>query len=312
MRLILFALFTLVASPAFADLSTLMASLTRPTIADVERETTDETAPLPQWMPPSAVQSPFMSQLNAVADMIAELEWAYPGAVYMPLGRDIVLVGDAIDAFYRAHGQPGRIIRLNASGRSLDVGSVLIARWIESSGVDIKNLANSRGYIPFDGSNYGPSSQSTTILSAVYEKYVHLGGNASDLVDKFAFFNTARGNGAAQVNPGLDRESILKEERQLLATKRVSIPRQTFASSRPLRGQSEWHSNFLRIQTMPDGSVIAPSPEPNPEQTRAYILAEMRAIMKATAAPEFLELVRDRARKLGYEFPIAPSCQDLL
>lgn len=305
MRLILLALSIVTAAqPARADLSTLMARPTRPTIADIE--------PVTEESIPPAGRTTFVSTLPRVAKLIAELEWAYPGAVYMPLGRDVVLIGDAIDAFYRAHGQPGRVARLNASGQSLHVPPDLIARWVESSGVDIGNLADSPGYVVFDGSSYKESSQSVKILSAVYAEYGRRGGRPSDLTDKFSFFNLfSTGRGANQVSPELNRESFLDHVRERLTLFPESIPLRTFASSTLLRGASEWHSNFLLLQEMPDGSVIAPAPPPpNDHQFRALILGEMRTIINTVSSADFLSRVQAHARYLGYVFPIgADDCQ---
>ena len=301
----------LLASPlASADIENLLNSPTRPTIADIKREMKGQEISLDRTEDYQRLDD----ILSATAHLIAELEWAYPGAIYMPLGRDVVLIGDVVDAFYHAYGQPERVKRLNASGQSLRKQSgEMIARFVQSSGVDIKNLTKGPSYIFFDGSNYSlpDKSQSTLILSSVYDAYLRQGGQAKDLVDKFAFFNLASMESGIKVMPGLDREKFLQDQRTYLENNPRAIPNKTFAAYKQAYGVSEWHANFNPLKEMPDGSVIAPAPEPHPLDMRKNILQTMQKIMTAVAQPKFLEEVSRRAKLLGYEFPIRACDQSL-
>ncbi len=293
---------------ASAGLKKLLDSPTRPTIADVEREMSPKNFPQVLLSTPNLKVS--YVRFNAIDKLIAELEWAYPGAIYMPLGRDVVILGDIIDAFYRSQGQPGRVIRLNASGPSLNVSEEMIARFVQSSGVDIKNLKKSPGYIIFDGSSYNlpNQSQSTKILNAVYKEYVRQGGKEKDLLTKFAFFNLfSQAFASVTVEPNLDRKKFLREQLNHLKNNSfVEIPNKTFAASESSYAASEWHLSFGLLQEMPDGTVAAalhPS-DLMPLQWRQQILKEVLFIMTVVETPTFRKKVRQRAKELGYDFKI--------
>ena len=314
LKIIAFFAILLISQLALADINDLLNSRSRPTIADVESKMTEAELQQPITEQFSGVRQ---EQVPLIANLIAELEWAYPGAIYMPLGRDVVLIGDFVDAFYRSQGQPGRVIRLNASGQSLRIDDSMIARFVQSSGVDIKNLANGPSYIVFDVSGYGlpRGSQSTKILHAVYNEYVRLGGKAKDLVRKFAFVNlTASHGGGLAINPGVDREAFFLEHVKHLEVNPMSIPQRSFTGSQHLRGQSEWHTNFGLLTEMPDKSVIAPVPaEPNALEVRKKILQEQRLTLLTVRQPWFIEQVQKRAKELGYEFKLKKqSCDQAL
>ena len=296
---------------AFGSFADLLNSRTRPTMAEVEREV--------------ALQSHFPAIVNLnvvtyltseshyrlIAQAIAELEWVFPDAIFMPLGRDVVAIGDVMDAFYHAHGQYGRVKRLDASGQSLRNSGHLIVRFIESSGVDLNNLRAGPTYVFFDASSYGFGSQSTTILRAVYDEYRARGGDATDLPSKFAFVNLVHGTKKGWViGPYLDRNVHLRSQRADVSYRNFGIPKSSFGLSETPYGSSEWHSNFLPLKIMPDGSVEAPAPIESSDGIlvkRQGILSEMVNMMTAVREPFFLEAIQARARGLGYEFPIIPS-----
>lgn len=286
---------------ATASAKSLLEQRTRPTVEDVEKH-----YPFSQYPQNPFGENSFLFDydLRAVARYIAELEWAYPGAIYMPLGRDLVLAGDVIDAFYRAHGQPGRVKRLNASGPSLAVSKESIMAFIESSGVDFSD-PDSPMHVIVDRSAYclPACSQSTKILNAIIKVYAKRGGDPADLADKIAFFNDGR-TAASGVVPGrnFDREAFLRERRAEFA--RGEVPSLTFAASKSLYRNSEWHGSFGLLRRMKDGTVRASVPHVNYLGTRIEILFQIRAAMEKVSTPEFLKMVQKEARDLGYEFPI--------
>lgn len=282
----------------FANEEDLLNRSLRPSIADVEQILKPENNIL------SNVHS-IGYEASKIARMIAELEWAYPGAIYMPLGRDVVAIGDYIDAFYRSQGQPGRVIRLNASGPSLEVEPNLIARFIQSSGVDIKNLKNGPSFVFFDVSNYTlpRASQSTKILSAVYNEYVLQGGKATDIFRKFTFFNIYRGaEGATAVDPGLHLEEFFFKLYRYLEEHPTSIPDKHLVASEMDYNTSEWHRSFGRLQERPDGSVFADPGALSVLFRREEILSQMKVMIQEVRNPLFLAAILKRAQELGYHF----------
>lgn len=294
----------------FADYQTLVHSLHRPTMADIDREMPEKK------LSNSPTFDTHTKLLNVTARLIAELEWAYPGAIYMPLGRDVVLTGDIIDAFYRSQGQPNRVIRLNASGQSLNVSDDMIARFVETSiGKKIKNLTKGPSYIFFDASNYSlpRNSQSTTILTAVYSKYVQQGGKAEDLLTQFAFFNLSKSRSSAvPVYANINKEEILLQQKQYLKENPTTIPNRVFTASEGARGSSEWHDSFGGLTEMVDGSVIAPIGQAYELERREAALNIMLAIRAGVKKPEFIKLVQDRAYELGYQFEVKQNCDEAL
>lgn len=289
-----------------ASVEDLLNMPTRPLMADVERE----------LKKPNSIQADRASLhyvKYAAAEIIAELEWAYPGAIYMPLGRDTVGLGDIIDAFYRSQGQPGRVIRLDASGPSLEVDQSLIVEFIQSSGVDIKNLAKGPSYVFFDASNYflPDRSQSTKILSAVYAEYVRQGGKAEDILEKFAFFNISSSEPHIAVKPGLNRQDLLSKQYKYLQENPGRIPEVTFTSSIYSCVQSEWHPSFGPLIRHSDGSVRAEVPSPHSLSVRWGVLRQMAGIIEAVREESFLHHLRNHAKSLGYEFKLQ-NCDSAL
>lgn len=304
LKLVLSFAVLLFASEVFAYSGTLLKRPDRPTIADLEREFPLAQFPENPFCPRSR---DYLYTEEALALYIAELEWAYPGAIYMPLGRDIVILGDALDAFYHMHGYPGRVIRLNASGQSLRGQEHLIYRWVQSSGVDFEKIKDSPGYVITDYSNYylPHGSQSTLILTEVYNGYERAGGKREDLLTKFVFYNSHFSVSGSSVAAGGDREAFLEERRAEL--RQGLIPQKTFSATQQMRRDGEWHSNFLPLTEQEDGSVTAAPGALQSAVHRVKILCQMRQFIHMASRPRFLELVKKHARKLGYEFSFEPN-----
>lgn len=281
---------------SFASVEDLLDQQMRPSIADVEKNMSKDFGNH-VFLPNVDYNSTF------VAIMIAELEWAYPGAIYMPLGRDTVFVGDYIDAFYRSQGQPGRVIRLNASTASLNVEESLIVRFIQSSGVDIKNLKTGPSFVFFDGSRLTPNSQSIKILRSVYSEYVRQGGKAEDILTKFAFFNTYKHTmGSVVVAPKVSREMFFQEQITYLQENPNAMPTKFFAASNGPGQTSLWHDSFGALLEHADGSVSAPAGGLESVPKRREALTAMQAMIHEVRSLRFLAAIRNRAKELGYEF----------
>lgn len=308
-------LLAILVSPfAFASMQDLINQhATRPTMSQVAEELKNDKSI-------SARPDLIFQSFDNVAKFIAEIEWAYPGAIYMPLGRDVAVLGDMLDAFYLSQGQKGRVMRLNASGPSLQVSDQFIVSFVKSSGVDIKNLLSGPSYVVFDvtGYNLPKGSQCTRILHAIYNEYVNQGGNAKDILKKFAFFNTYPNQDSLKVNPGVDREAYFQEQSAYLERHPMSIPQRPFSSSVYVKSTAdffnyvgEWHLSFGVLQGRPDGSVTALPKGFHSEEIRTQTLSAMIAMFDVVRSEAFLKKIQSRAKELGYEFKFK-NCDSVL
>jgi len=303
MRLIVVTCILIVTQFLFADdtVQKLVNLPHRPTVAEIQKA-------FAAGMPP---ENPFHGQHNAatqnfegaLADIIAEFELAFPGATYAPVGRDVVMIGDMMDAFYTSIGLPGRIKRINASGRTLEPATdAEVLALLKGSGLDLENIERSPGFILFDDSWYRSTSQMTRLIRIGYDAYKQSGKNPQSIIEKFNAIN-AYEDGGMPIKTD-NRESMVKAMSEDAA--KYGYPLKIFALSKnPENGiflyNTEWHDRFLNIEMRPDGIAVARLPEPNRPEMREQVLFELYEIMKRVATPEFRALVEKKAESKGYK-----------
>lgn len=127
--------------------------------------------------------SAFQSDFSKV---VAQLEYAFPGAVFLGLGRDSAILVDALDAFYSHLGQAGRSKLIEASGNSFsqNPSDETIVKFLANYGLDLDKLEQSRPIVIFDGTRYNTNSQSRVIMAAIYRVAASKGIDPKKLVKK--------------------------------------------------------------------------------------------------------------------------------
>jgi hypothetical protein len=191
----------------------LLAMEHRPTIADLK----DKLQPWPAQNPFHSAAEPARPAGDIVRDsgpqIIAALEFAYPGAIWAPLGRDSAAAGDALDAFYQSIGQADRVSRLNASTNALkNADHATLIRFLESAGLNLDPQApNARPFIMLDTTSYKATSQSTRLLEAGYQEWIKRGGNPADLFRRFNLVSLGDRYGNNYLEPGFDMQKFFSE-----------------------------------------------------------------------------------------------------
>lgn len=239
-----------------------------------------------------------------VPNFIASVEKAFPGAIYMPLGRDSAMLGDVVDAFYQSIGQQGRVRRLNASGTSFqgaDESTVL--GFLQSNGFDSEKVLEGPPLIIFDYTSYGENSQSRQLIRAGYMDFMRKHGNVKRLVYKFNLVST-QGGTPIEIDAELNAERFLNQENKVV---NENGPKNILsAGGRGLHYTLEWHDTFHGFERRKNGMVIARPGAQSDQDKRQWILASLYEIVNFASAPSFLRAVRAEARALGYKFSVKP------
>ena len=306
-------------SDQLAHIDALLKQTYRPTIAELERTLKAAYGEIPRSNPFGS-GGRMRGHDRDVAQMIAQLELAYPGGTYVPVGRDAVLVADILDAYYRSIGQPDRVSRLNASGPSFPhyhhsvtdatarEDAPLIAGFVRSSGLDFDRVTADRPYVMIDVTPYAFGSQSRQLMRSVFREWSRLGRDPKDLADKVAFVGIPMGGGRDKISDAVAGDiAALKAKVKASTTK--DGPSEILwlggGSMSSLTYSRGWHEMFERFTRGPGGVVTTAPGSPADRETREGILEEQVDILHLIAKPSFQAEVREVAEKdYGYVFPM--------
>lgn len=233
--------------------------------------------------------------------IIVQLEKAFPGAIYAGIGRDSALLTDALDAFYRSIGQPGRVVHVDISQSSLEGATPqMIFDYINQlPGVDLSKIEYSHGLIFFDGTHFDEGTQGRQLMSALYSKLSERLVPA-DLIRRLNFVSTAY-DGSAYYPRNLirntDVENFLAEQEAKADTKG---PQQILSLDAWYTTHGwAWHEMFKKFEYGTDGKIISP-PGERLEQ-REEVLGSMYEVLKIVQDPQFTEQVKQLATQMNVE-----------
>ena len=241
---------------------------------------------------------------SKAAGVIAALEYAYPGAVWAPLGRDSAFLGDILEAYYLSRGMKNRVVRLNASTPSFD-GATSYLRFMENHG--LKRDANGRPIRPFvaldatnwEGTETTSHSQVRKLVASVYQAVP--GPERPSLLGRIAAVGQGarsqqRTHNGKMINPKLDVE---KFQNKLTVTEtgpsQILYITQVFAY-----GDKDWHGKFGPFVEQSDGSMIATPGKPATMEQKRSILSGMLQTASYVGSPEFAASVREEAARFGF------------
>jgi hypothetical protein len=244
--------------------------------------------------------------MNKLPKTIAMLEKLHPGATYAGLGRDAAILSDALEAYYTSIGQHDRVERIDLSTSSF-TGSErdLIDFMHNQPGLKLDRLRE-KGFVVFDNTSYGASSQSRKVMQALYSALQERGLDAAEHTRQLnivSFHNS----GSVKALPGPDQLDAF------LAT-HFAQQRNELAQNRPGHSPSnaltipgfayglEWHGSFGRMARQ--GGKVTTSPgAQSSDQNHESILWEHHELLKAVNSPEFRAAVERESRALGIKAP---------
>ncbi len=284
-----FVLLSSVLAHGGAGLDSLVSQMTRPTMQQVR-----------DAMIADGVFKPANGQsMQAAAVMIATMESYYPGAIWLPLGRDASRLGDLLDAFYISIGQQGRVRRIELSSSSFtQTGN--IAQFIEQLGWDPTQIDTSRPFIVFDRTSYGPSSQSTRIIKACYERFQEVTRRKpSELLSKFTLMSSSSGTAPEGGMENFFASIAAATDHSGRPSQILHIP-----SGASWTDGKEWHGSFGPIHVGSDGKLHTSATGGGHHNAKREVLQDQTGFTNYVSDPSFLAEVQNHARSLGYEFPL--------
>jgi hypothetical protein len=240
-----------------------------------------------------------------LATVIASFEKAYPGLTYAFLGRDSAFLADAVEAFYLAHGQVGRVVRLNASGNSINPAppEVLLS-FLRQNGFRPTANGLERPYIIIDRTSYGPSSQSRRLLSAGYASLLQTRATPEALMRQFAVVNVGSDNNGIAITPDVERDFFRRIK--FIGYRHESGPSvQLRISAGGLIDTAFWHQTFSKFEINTSGELVARPGAPVEVSDREMTLGLIEAAVRVASSDEFMQMVRKKARDIfGYDFKL--------
>lgn len=252
-----------------------------------------------------------------IADMVAQLEHAFPGGQWLPLGRDAVLIADALDGFYGGIGQSGRVKRLDMSGLSLphyrdadkdtyEADRPMIYGFLKSNGLDLANAKSKAPYVMIDVTSYSSTSQSTQLMRSTYRTWVkEFGGDPKALYDRVNFVGTPMGGHSTFISEAKDIDATKAKLRAETGTDGPKELLYLGGNMHKLTYTAAWHRDFTKMYKKADGTITADEGEQSSLTSKQAVLAELYEVNALTTSPAFVARVQKiAAEKYGYEFPM--------
>ena len=318
----------------------LINQATRPTVEQVEKmiaqngpiiEIPDgrqlpKTANKPQLELQNDYASWFKVIQARAPHMITSFEKNIPGATLVFIGRDMSIVADLVEAFYRSIGQKDRVLRVGMSSGTVDSLTVGSApentyQFLKSNGLDLKKKSD-HPYILVDAVSRGAGRQVRFLLKNIYHYLASQGTPLTESVTKYNavglsvfttpdgfpeldsaisyFENTADATTKAGANKILEAEQNFmiyrdfRPEKSFLGFNEVGYTHWTGA----------WHESYGPI-IKKDGKSIATPGVLAGENVRQALLQFSGLVISYVESEPFKAHIQQEAKNLGYQFPMA-------
>lgn len=269
----------------------------RPTIQDV-MDMLDGDLSQSHFNPNNSLMQKYQRDF---AKIIVLMEMAYPGATFVGMGRDSSQLVNALDAFYLARGQKGRVLNLWASGGTIRSASQdQLNQALEQLGMDLNQFRNKPPFILFDTTYYNTRSQSKVVMRAVYSKAHNLGISLAELAKKVNFLNVYTGIGGEPVET-TDLPDFFNHLQVYVdgPEKILMVP------ANDLTYGEEWSDTYLNFEQQADGTVRALPSAPSDLQTKQTIIGNIIALMQYAMSDRLYEEVLTQARARNFDFEAA-------
>lgn len=289
-------------------LNRLLSQATRPTMTQIKELVLINK--MPSWFNNSqAFDKNTITNLQDVGpSIIAQFEKIFPGMNYAPLGRDSVLLGDILEAYYQSIGQTDRVYRVNASGASLTNNPDDFVDFIKDQTLlDRENHSEHPGVVLFDSTRWSDSSQSRQFMNAIYKACIsNPRCNGELLLEKFTFLNVGAQNGMYPKNVFTPSFDLLQFQQKL--AKEIAwgkTPSDIISIKVPtaLTYSEAYHDTFQKLQRYSDGKIYALPGNPSNREIRLNIIRTQVEIFNTVNTKQFEQHVEHQAELLGFTFP---------
>lgn len=243
------------------------------------------------WMDPS--QQLKKTLFGVGIKMLSSLEYAFPNAIWVPIGRKAVDVGDFLDAFYLSEGLSDRVIRLDFSDRMNPNQFNLLELFKNLNLVDPEGLPLHK-FVLLDRTQFYPWSRSRVLLSYIYYQLpVHM------VRPYLSFINTVDlSNNHRKISSLVDWEKWWKD---------VLIgpfgPREILSVTGKTIFSGNWHRDFQNLVRTTEGKLKSFPGKLSSIRERKRILWSMAEIAIVVKTPEFRSQLQEFASKaFGVDF----------
>lgn len=303
------------ANPSFSDdeFQRLLNQPSRPTMAQIVELLTQNQVPT-LFLENQSYDTQFIKLAEKIGpDVIAQFEKIFPGMNYAALGRDAVLLGDMLDAYYQSIGQMDRIYRINASGASLTGNPDDLVDFVKhQTKFDSKKSEEYPGLVIFDSTRWEDhskhTSQSKLFMDAVYKACLaHPDCHPDMLLEKFNFLNV----GAQR--PDMYKRNIYSSNFNLYNFHvdlvedliKGNSPTKIMSLSIPLKFiySDPFHDTFQKLTRYPDGQIYALPGKLKDESERRSVIRTQIALYHSVTNHYFNEKVLLHAQQYNYVFP---------
>ncbi len=336
--LISFLLPTLMTAEGLAasrlDLLKLVNQVQRPSVQQIEQYLKNST-PLPELQSetslPKDSQKPrndlqnnfpiwYTVLIQGAPQMIASFEKAFPGATWAFIGRDMAILADVFEAFYRSIGQTDRVARIGMSRGTLDgLTGELAMGLLESQGLELKE--GMHPFILIDAVSRGGGRQGRYLLNAVYgalaqgHKWPSLSWTSSDLLPYFNFIGLRVSTTAIPHRDALQAQKLIEkdQDQNFIDFDHYTIFTYTDGNvTQEFIGTNEagythwtgsWHGSYGPVIQTGQGRVLAQVGSLALEEVREATIRFQAYVVRAAQSPQFFINVKNEASKLGYSFP---------
>jgi len=239
-------------------------------------------------------------------ELIAKLEFSYPGAIWAPLGRDSAYFADILEAYYLSIHEPDRVVRIHASTPSFTSNSdtppietriLLASNLVNSSGVPIKD------FVILDPTSWSPTSQSRRLLQCAYyawgnQEAYKKGGCRR--VGAISLPNTNSSGNHAFIQLG-DRAAMERFFSARMNGRNIHHILSTGHTPFSYDGDKSWHDRYNPPYW--DGSHATPNPGSlSSLAIRQGILWWIYEVIKATHSREFHSGIESVKKRYGLAF----------
>ena len=239
---------------------------------------------------------------NKFPHTVAQFRKAFPGAIWYALGRDIYLMGDALDAYYtHQFNSAGRVRRLHASQPSFDKNDIdEVIDFLKTNGFDFESMKEgSAPLVIFDITSYSKSnfrmSQSSQLMKAAYTEWGRLKQNPKNLLRKVNFVSVSHGSNNEMVTSSLDIDKFFGE------MEFDPSPKKILRVDGPMSMQYSiaWHGLYTRFERKKDGNVVTSFGAPAPLSDKLAMLAELWDVAAVVMNKDFAAKVEEELTYLS-------------
>lgn len=238
------------------------------------------------------VQKFVSDNMPVLAEAIANLEFVYPNAIYMPMGRDAAYLADALDFFYTSMGESNKVRRLRASGPTIRALTAKTGpQFLLSNGFAQEK---DKAYIFIDNTTFSSNSQSRILFNFGTKILLENGVNKDDIYKHMAVASPY-GWWPKEGEEYLSRTKLMEQVK-------ANNKKQPFyiSTGGMLYGGGFWHpSSGSDLITLSSGEIAGAYYQKYSASDRLQVLAYIYEVMKAANSIEFLDLVISELEKRG-------------